>query len=280
VQLDKLYSKEDEKLQSRGDSRRGPTPPFSRNSASQEISRCRSPSWPKVKDIGYRPQANRVEYLSGNQKSCGRAGVSILPGGFDKVKQAALTMLTNAMAKRSRPALPRRCRPAPRGETVAPQRWKQIPPATANPTGTVTPEQIRTVTAKQVRGLVDGSKGKVVVVNFFASWCPPCLREFPAIIKVYEQYHDQGLAIFAVSLNSQEEMADINQFLQAYKPPFQIYRADAQDETFTQAVLKDWSGEMPMTLVFNTAGERVLTHKSEITYDQLSSKVEALLPVR
>ena len=73
--------------------------------------------------------------------------------------------------------------------------------------------QIRTVTAKQIRALVDDRKGKVVVVNFWASWCPPCMREFPAIIKVYQQYHDKGLDMFAVSLNAPEDKADIEAVL-------------------------------------------------------------------
>jgi len=134
------------------------------------------------------------------------------------------------------------------------------------------------VTAKQIRALVDERKGKVVVVNFWASWCPPCMREFPAIIKVYEQYRGQGVEMFAVSLNEAEDMAEIEQFVKEFKPPFPIYIADRQDETFNEAVLKDWSGEMPLTLIFNTAGEQVLAHKSELTYEELSSKLQALLP--
>jgi thiol-disulfide isomerase/thioredoxin len=157
---------------------------------------------------------------------------------------------------------------------------KQANLSPAEPAGPAPVTQVRTVTAKQIRALVDDSKGKVVVVNFWASWCPPCIREFPAIIKVYEQYHSKGMNLFAVSLNAADEQADIEQFLQAYKPPFPIYRADTQDETFNESVLKDWSGEMPLTLVFDTAGERVLAHRSELTYEQLSSKVEALLPLQ
>jgi len=137
---------------------------------------------------------------------------------------------------------------------------------------------VKTVTAKQVNALVNERKGKVVVVNFWASWCPPCLREFPAIIKAYNQYHAKGLDVVAVSMNSPEEMADLKEFLQKYKPPFPIYRADTEDGTFYEGMVKQWFGEMPLTLVFNTAGENVLTQRKEITYEELSSKAQALLP--
>jgi thiol-disulfide isomerase/thioredoxin len=155
---------------------------------------------------------------------------------------------------------------------------KQASPAPAAPTSALPANQIRRVTAKQIRELVDERKGKVVVVNFWASWCPPCVREFPAITKVYEQYRDRGLDLFAVALNSPEEIADVQQFLTEQKPPFPIFLADPEDETFNETVLEKWYGEMPMTLVFNTAGERVLAHRSELTYEMLSRKVAALLP--
>jgi len=152
--------------------------------------------------------------------------------------------------------------------------------ATASGAPAAAPAAVPTVTAKQVRALVDQRKGKVVVVNFWASWCPPCLREFPDIIKTYQQYHAKGLEVVAVSMNSPEEMADIKDFLNTYKPPFQIYLADTQDGQFYEGVLKQWFGEMPLTLVFNTAGENVLAHRKEITYAELSRTVEGLLPPR
>jgi thiol-disulfide isomerase/thioredoxin len=156
---------------------------------------------------------------------------------------------------------------------------KQPSPATAakQPSPSPVPE-IRTVNAKQVRALLDDSKGNVVVLNFWATWCPPCVREFPALIKAYEQYHDKGVNMYAVSMNSPEEKAEIDEFLQTHKPPFPILLKDAQDETFNEAMLKGWFGEMPMTLVFDTAGKRVLAHSAEITFAELSSKLDPLLP--
>ena len=156
----------------------------------------------------------------------------------------------------------------------------QAGPAPEESTKAAPTPEIRRVTANQIRALVDERKGKVVVVNFWASWCPPCVREFPAITKVYEQYRDKGLDLFAVALNAPEEIEEIKQFLAEQKPPFSIYLADPDDETFSETVLEKWYGEMPLTLVFNTAGQRVLAHRAEITYEELSKMVEPLLPAQ
>lgn len=155
---------------------------------------------------------------------------------------------------------------------------EQASPAPAEPAKAAPAPEIRRVTAKQIRTLVDERKGKVVVVNFWASWCPPCVREFPAITKVYEQYRGKGLDLFAVALNAPEDIEEVIQFLAEQKPPFSIYLADPDDTTFNETVLEKWFGEMPLTLVFDTAGQRVRAHRSEITYEELAKMVEPLLP--
>ncbi len=51
-----------------------------------------------------------------------------------------------------------------------------------------------------LEGLVD-HKGKVIVLNFWATWCAPCLEEMPAFEKLYRRYRSQGLTVLAVSLD-------------------------------------------------------------------------------
>jgi thiol-disulfide isomerase/thioredoxin len=137
---------------------------------------------------------------------------------------------------------------------------------------------IATVTPPEIAALVANSAGKVVVVNFWATWCPPCLREFPDIIEVYEDYHGRGVEVYAVSMNEAEENEDIEAFIQRFEPPFPVYRAASVDEVFYEGVVESWFGEMPMTLVFDPAGNRVHVHKKPLTYEELAADVTALLP--
>ncbi len=60
--------------------------------------------------------------------------------------------------------------------------------------------------------LLDGSqfdwssyRGKVVLVDFWATWCGPCLAEIPNMLKLYEQYHDKGFDVVGISLDSKRE---------------------------------------------------------------------------
>jgi thiol-disulfide isomerase/thioredoxin len=52
---------------------------------------------------------------------------------------------------------------------------------------------------------VASHKGRVLLVDFWATWCPPCRAELPNVLKTYQQYHDKGFDIIGVSLDSDKE---------------------------------------------------------------------------
>ena len=51
-------------------------------------------------------------------------------------------------------------------------------------------------------------KGKLTLIDFWASWCKPCRRENPNVVKVYNKYHDKGLEIISVSLDGTRSQKD------------------------------------------------------------------------
>lgn len=65
-------------------------------------------------------------------------------------------------------------------------------------------------------------KGKAVLLNLWATWCPPCRAEMPAIQKMYEQYKDQGFIVLAVNMTSQDNPLNIAPFVKEYGLHFPI----------------------------------------------------------
>ncbi len=61
-------------------------------------------------------------------------------------------------------------------------------------------------------------RGQVVLINIWATWCPPCRAEMPTIETAYEQYRDQGFTVLAVNL--QEDPGSVATFMQEYKLTF------------------------------------------------------------
>ena len=65
-------------------------------------------------------------------------------------------------------------------------------------------------------------QGKVVLVNFWTSWCPPCRKEMPAIESVYRSYKDLGLVVVGLNLTAQDSKPDVSAFVQEIGVTFPI----------------------------------------------------------
>lgn len=65
---------------------------------------------------------------------------------------------------------------------------------------------------------ISNYKGKVVLVDFWATWCPPCVLELPKIQEAYNKYHDQGFEVVGISLD--EDKARLEQFVKEKKMPW------------------------------------------------------------
>jgi len=91
-------------------------------------------------------------------------------------------------------------------------------------------------------------KGKVVVLDFWATWCPPCVKEIPHFIELYEQYKDKGFAIVGISLD-REGISVVKSFVRKYRVNYPILMTDGQ-------VDKAYGGipSIPTTFVIDSAG--------------------------
>lgn len=112
--------------------------------------------------------------------------------------------------------------------------------------------------------------GQVILVNLWATWCPPCKAEMPAINAFYEEYKGDGFVVLAV--NSQEDVAIVQQFITEQGFSFPVV-LDSRGEVMNQYQVRG----LPTTFIIDRSGEIQYMHSGAITYDQLEKVVQPLL---
>jgi thiol-disulfide isomerase/thioredoxin len=114
-------------------------------------------------------------------------------------------------------------------------------------------------------------QNKVVLVDFWATWCGPCLRELPNIKKNYEEYHDRGFEVIGISLD--EDRSTLETFLREQELPWPTLFSD--DTKTTQALSDRFGVEgIPAMLLVGRDG-KVITLKAR--GDDLGKELEKLL---
>jgi thiol-disulfide isomerase/thioredoxin len=115
-------------------------------------------------------------------------------------------------------------------------------------------------------------KGKVVVVNFWATWCPPCNKEIPAFNKVYARYKDKGVVMFGMLSDNTVDDTGLLNFMSDHEFTYPVVRAD---QNILQAY--EYPPALPATFVYDRAGKLVTSHRGAMSEDELSSLLDRLL---
>lgn len=118
------------------------------------------------------------------------------------------------------------------------------------------PAQSQSVTAvkfDQLKQLIDRSNDTLYVVNFWATWCAPCVKELPQFETVRQQYANQKVAVLLVSMDDKKTLATkVAPFVRNRKIRSKVVLLDESDlNTWVDKLAPEWSGALPMTLILN-----------------------------
>lgn len=140
----------------------------------------------------------------------------------------------------------------------------------------VTPE-VSLASIKEARELIDAELGSIVVVNLWATWCPPCVREMPQLAKFYTDFKER-VSFLSFSGDLPQALDEtVRPFINSYEIPFPVRVLYVTDQDKVQEELKlDWDGSLPSTFVIAPDGTVAERWVGEVTYDMLSEAVAAV----
>ncbi len=113
-------------------------------------------------------------------------------------------------------------------------------------------------------------QGKAVLVNFWATWCGPCVVETPALVRVYNKYKDRGFSVIGVALQSEED--NIKDFVKKYRVPYAI-----ASDTTSEVGLRYQVFALPSSFLFTADGKVKKAFTGYVEEAALERELEAVL---
>jgi thiol-disulfide isomerase/thioredoxin len=115
-------------------------------------------------------------------------------------------------------------------------------------------------------------KGKPVVVNFWASWCGPCVKEMPTLAALHREYEKKGITFIGLGVDSEK---NVNAFLQKVPVDYPIYIAGFGGADLARSFGNN-AGALPFTVVIDAKGVIRSTKLGEVDPKELKATLDAL----
>lgn len=114
-------------------------------------------------------------------------------------------------------------------------------------------------------------RGKVAVVNFWASWCPPCRKEMPDLEAAYARHRGQGIAFVGIAV--EDDLERVKEFARANGIDFPLATGKEQGIALLQALGNSVAG-LPYTLVLDSSGNVVAARRGPIGQARLEEALQ------
>jgi thiol-disulfide isomerase/thioredoxin len=112
-------------------------------------------------------------------------------------------------------------------------------------------------------------KGRVVLVNVWATWCPPCVKEMPSLQAMHAEFHERGLAVIGVNVRDKKSPASVVQWLTERRLTFVNVKAGDDGPNFPSGF------RIPQTFLIDRSGRLLANRPGE--WDWTSASIKALI---
>jgi thiol-disulfide isomerase/thioredoxin len=129
-----------------------------------------------------------------------------------------------------------------------------------------------------LKKLVNERNGRILFLNIWATWCAPCVEEFPDLIRLAQSYPGSEVEVVGISADYPDEVeSKILPFMSKQNVPFRIYVAKFDhQENFINSVNSSWSGALPATLVYDGQGKQRYFSVGAGTFEKFKKIVDSV----
>ena len=141
-------------------------------------------------------------------------------------------------------------------------------------------QEVKVIKFNDLQQLRNAPHDTLYVVNFWATWCKPCIKEMPYFEAITAQYKDQPVRVVLVSMDAAEDLnTRVKPFVQKRSLKSDVMLLDEVDaNSWIDKLEPKWSGAIPATLVFNNKRRQYEFVEKELTQEQLQNLITKYKP--
>lgn len=132
---------------------------------------------------------------------------------------------------------------------------------------------IQNINLKQIEALLSEKRQGLIIINLWATWCPPCVAELPYFENIYKNYPRDKVHIYLINIEGKESKEKVLEpFLKKNPLPCPVYLLeDGTPEELEKVLKTEISGALPITLFYNSDGKLIKKFEESITEEKIKS---------
>ncbi|QOD61872.1 TlpA family protein disulfide reductase [Polaribacter haliotis] len=136
---------------------------------------------------------------------------------------------------------------------------------------------VKSYSYNELKPLLEKNDDKIYVINFWATWCGPCVKELPSFEKLGKEYANKNVEVILVSLDFPKQVdKKLIPFIQKKNLQSEVILLDdINEDVWIKAIDKNWSGAIPATLIYNK--NKRMFYEQSFEYDTLEKEVQTFL---
>ena len=136
------------------------------------------------------------------------------------------------------------------------------------------PSPLEKLNEAGIKELVKNSSDKLRLINVWATWCAPCILEYPSIVELQRWYGQRNFEFVSLSADNPEHMDRAQKFLDKTHSPIKNYLYDGTDKyKLIEALDPNWNGALPYTLLVEPGGKVVYSYQGSVDLLELKRAI-------
>ena len=139
-------------------------------------------------------------------------------------------------------------------------------------------QEAKVIRLDELQKFIKAPSEKIKVINFWATWCAPCIKELPYFEQLHKERQDVKVTLVSMDMDLDPNPAKVHKFIARKEIQSEVLILNERDpNSWIDKIEKEWSGALPATLIINTTtGQRIFVEK-ELHDGDLEKLIERIL---